>query len=94
MSSAADGNPRWFIGTGTLCPCLDDEVEVRRTELRHTKIERLAYYVWHIGGEQIGHADIDWLIAEHVFETGRFRMPKQLTAGCVESSRHILTRSI
>ena len=46
--------------------------EVRRAELRHAKIERLACYIWQVHGEQSGCAEINWLIAEHLFETGRF----------------------
>jgi hypothetical protein len=49
-----------------------DNAEARRAELRHAKIARLAYYIWQVRGEQSGCSEINWLIAEHVFETGRF----------------------
>ena len=54
-----------------LGPVLDSS-EARRTEMRHARIARLAYYIWQVRGEQSARAEIDWLIAEHVFETGRF----------------------
>ena len=60
-----------------------DSAEARRAELREAKIARMAYYIWQVRGEQGGCAEIDWLIAEHVFETGRFgiaRAPADLDA--------------
>ena len=51
----------------------DHEDHARWAELRHAKIGRLAYYIWHIGGEQTGRDQVNWLIAEHVFEAGKFR---------------------
>ena len=48
--------------------------EARRSDLREAKIARMAYHIWQVRGEQGGCAEVDWLIAEHVFETGRFRI--------------------
>ena len=52
-----------------------DSAEARRAELRKAKIARMAYCIWQFRGEQGWCAEVDWLIAEHLFETGRFRIP-------------------
>jgi hypothetical protein len=57
------------------------ENKARRAELRHAKIARLAYYIWQVDGEQSGYAESNWLIAEHVFETGRFPETRTVPAG-------------
>ena len=54
----------------------DHDDDARRAELRHAKIGRLAYYIWQIGGEQTGQDEVDWLIAEHILETAKFRTPR------------------
>ena len=63
-----------MLPTSDLRPFLDS-AEARRVELREAKIARMACYIWQVRGEQGGCAEIDWLIAEHVFETGRFGNP-------------------
>jgi len=54
----------------------DHDDDAWRAELRHAKIGRLAYYIWQIGGEQTGQDEVDWLIAEHILETAKFRTPR------------------
>ena len=49
------------------------EDHTRLAELRHAKIARLAYYLWQIGGEQTGSGKVNWLVAEHIFGSAKFR---------------------
>lgn len=65
---------RAMLPSNELRPVVDSD-EARRTELREGKIARMAYYIWQVRGDQGGCAEMDWLIAERVFETGRFAIP-------------------
>lgn len=50
-------------------------VRVKDPDTHRLKIEELAYFLWQNAGEPAGTADRDWLLAEHVVETGAVGAP-------------------